>query len=71
MKYLIYAKYNLSGNCIYEVETDDIFHVIGRMHYCAPERIDFFQFVEDAEFRRDYWKEEGVKIQKCPDKWLR
>lgn len=69
-KYLIYVRYNLSGNAVYEVETDDIFHVIGRMHYCSLERIDYFQFVTDEQFRRDFWKEQNVKIRKCSKKWL-
>lgn len=70
-KYLIYVRYDISGNAVYEVETDDIFHVIGRMHYYSMERIDYFQFVDDEQFRRDYWKEQNVKIIKCPKKWLK
>ena len=69
-KYLIYVTYNLNGNVVYEVETDDIFHVIGRMHYCSIERIDYSQFVTDEPFRREYWKEQNVKIRECPKKWL-
>lgn len=68
-KYLIYVIYSLSGRAVYEVETSDIFHVIGKMHYYAPERIDYFQFVEDIQFRRNFWKENNVKIREVPDKW--
>ena len=38
MKYLLYVKYNLSGFAVYEVETDDIFHVMGRAMYCSDEK---------------------------------
>lgn len=51
------------------METNDIFHVIGRMHYCSPERIDYFQFVEDSQFRRNFWEEENIKISEVPTKW--
>lgn len=69
MKYLLYVQYNLSGFAVYEIEADDIFHVMGRAMYCSDEKIDRFDFVEDTQFRREYWKEQNMKIQKCPFKW--
>lgn len=68
-KYLIYVRQSLSGLTVYEVETSDIFHVIGKMFYCASERIDYFQFVEDTQVRRNFWKENNKKIREVPDKW--
>lgn len=70
MKYLLYIRYSLSGLSVYEAETEDIFHVIGKAHYCAPEQITWFQFVKDEQFRRDFWKDHGHTIKKVPDKWL-
>ena len=69
-KYLLYVRYSLSGLAVYAVETDDIFHVIGRAHYCSDELIKTFQFVEDEQFRRDFWKEQNVKLRECPKKWI-
>lgn len=69
MKYLLYVKYNLSGLVVYEVETDDIFHVMGRAMYCADEKIDRFTFVEDTQFRREFWASENKKIRECPFTW--
>lgn len=69
-KYLLYVRYSLSGLSVYSVETDDIFHVIGKMHYCSTELIKFFSFVEDTQSRREFWKEQNVEIRECPEKWL-
>lgn len=70
-KYLLYVRYSLSGLSVYFVETDDIFHVIGKAHYCSDELIKFFNFVEDAPVRREFWKEQNVEIRECPKKWLK
>lgn len=69
-KYLVYVTYSLSSLSVYSVETDDIFHVIGKMHYCSTELIKFFSFVGDTQYRREFWKEQNVEIRECPKKWL-
>lgn len=70
-KYLLYVRYSLSGFSVYSVETDDIFHVIGKAHYCSDELIKFLSFVEDTPVRREFWKEQSVEIRECPKKWLK
>lgn len=70
-KYLIYARYSLSGFSVYSVETDDIFHVIGKMHYYSSELIKYFTFTEDEPRRREFWKEENIEIRECPRKWVK
>lgn len=67
--YLIYVRYSLSGVAVYEVETDDIYHVIGKMYYYSPERIDYFEFMEYTHFRRNFWEDQNVEIRKAPNKW--
>lgn len=53
----------MSGLRVYEVETDNIYRIIGKM-YCTSmehiERIDFSQFTLE---RLQYWIDEGFEIK--------
>lgn len=68
-EYLLYVRYAISGLAVYEVKTDDIFHIIGKAHYYSPERINWFQFVEDTPSRREFWAQQGRAIERAPHKW--
>lgn len=68
-EYLIYVNYSLSGLCIYKVTTQDIFHDIGVMMYCAPEAVKFFTFVESTSERLEYWKKQNKTIYDYPRRW--
>ncbi len=63
-KYLLKVRYALSGLRVYEVETDNIYRIIGKIICTSMEhivRIDFSQFTLE---RLQYWIDEGFKISK-------
>lgn len=63
-KYLLKVRYALSGLRVYEVETDNIYRIIGKIICTSIEhivRIDFSQFTPE---RLQYWIDEGFKISK-------
>lgn len=70
VKYLLYIRYALSGQKVYEVETSDIYHVIGRAFCCSIEKIEWVNFVIDESIHREFWAEEGITIRPCPRGWL-
>ena len=63
-KYLLKVRYALSGLRVYEVETDNIYRIIGKIICTSMEhivRIDFSKFTPE---RLQYWIDEGFKISK-------
>lgn len=68
-RYLVYVRqYDIMINDyrlkVYDVFTDDIFRVIGKMYYEAFERIARVTFKEWAQFRVDFFTERGITV--CP-----
>lgn len=63
-KYLLMVRYALSGLRVYEVETDNIYRIIGKMICASMEhiaRIDFSQYTLE---RLQYWIDYGFEINK-------
>lgn len=61
-KYLLKVRYALSGLRVYEVETDNIYRIIGKIICTSMEhivRIDFSQFTLEG---LQYWIDEGFEI---------
>lgn len=63
-KYLLKVRYALSGLRVYEVETDNIYRIIGKMICTSMEHIDRIDFSQYTLERLQYWIDEGFEINK-------
>lgn len=67
--YLIYVRYALSGIQIYKIETNDIYHVIGKLYCNSIEQIQRINYNTYTETRREYWTTQGLSITTLSKKW--
>ena len=63
-KYLLKVRYALSGLRVYEVETDNIYRIIGKMICTSMEHIERIDYSRFTLERLQYWIDEGFKINK-------
>ena len=63
-KYLLKVRYALSGMRVYEVETDNIYRIIGKMICTSMEHIERIDYSRFTLERLQYWIDEGFKINK-------
>lgn len=63
-KYLLKVRYALSGLRVYEVETDNIYRIIGKICCTSLERIDRIDYSQFTLERVQYWIDEGFEINK-------
>lgn len=63
-KYLLKVRYALSGLRVYEVETDNIYRIIGKMVCTSMEHIERIDYSRFTLERLQYWIDEGFKINK-------
>lgn len=63
-KYLLKVRYALSGLRVYEVETDNIYRIIGKMICTSMEHIDRIDFSQYTLERLQYWIDYGFEINK-------
>ena len=63
-KYLLKVRYAMSGLRVYEVETDNIYRIIGKMICTSMEHIERIDFSRFTLERLQYWIDEGFKINK-------
>lgn len=61
-KYILKVRYALSGLRVYEVETDNIYRIIGKMICTSMEHIERIDYSRFTLERLQYWIDEGFKI---------
>lgn len=64
--YLIYVRYALSGLRIYKIETNDIYHIIGKLYCNSIERIERVDYNIYTENRYQFWKNADFNIVTLP-----
>ena len=63
-KYLLNVRHALPGLRVYEVETDNIYRIIGKMICTSMEHIERIDYSRFTLERLQYWIDEGFKINK-------
>lgn len=63
-KYILKVRYALSGLRVYEVETDNIYRIIGKMICTSMEHIERIDYSRFTLERLQYYIDEGFKINK-------
>lgn len=62
MRYLIYVRTSISGLHVFEVETDDLYHVVGVLVLESIEHIERIDYNEYTEARALFWVQQGYNI---------
>ena len=61
-QYLVKVRYALSGLVVYEVETDNIYRVIGKLVVTSTEHIERIDYSRCTFEREQFWIDKGYKI---------
>lgn len=60
--YLVKVRYALTGLLVYKVETEDLYHDVGKLVLRSIEKIEDIRYSDWTQEREDFWIENGYTI---------